>query len=90
MSTRLDDDGLRAVLSAAYRDAGLTPGGANLGRDVEVVVRAGAEHDFTFVLNHGTEPASVPVTGDELLTGTPVDGWLKVPAGEVAVVRSSH
>jgi len=91
VSTRLDDDGLRTVLAAASRDAGLAPDAPGaLGRDVEVVVRSGAGHDYTFVLNHGTEPASVPATGDELLTGTTVDGWLKVPAGEVAVVRSVH
>ncbi|MGC5168031.1 beta-galactosidase [Luteimicrobium sp. DT211] len=91
VSTRLDDDGLRAVLAAAYQDAGLAPRdglGAGTGRDVEIVERTGDGRLYTFVLNHGTEPASVPVTGDELLTGSTVDGWLKVPAGEVAVVRS--
>jgi len=90
VSTRLDDDGLRAVLAAAYRDAGLAPREPGVGRDVEIVVRRGGEHDYTFVLNHGAEPASVAATGDELLAGTPVDGWLKVPAGEVAVVRSTR
>jgi beta-galactosidase len=40
-----------------------------------------------FVVNHGTRDVEHAVTGLELVTGTEVDGLLRVPAGDVRVVR---
>jgi beta-galactosidase len=51
---------------------------------VEVVRRG----PFVFVVNRTDTEASVPVTGTDLLTGSPTDGVAKVAPGGVAVVRA--
>ncbi|WP_194239529.1 beta-galactosidase [Pseudactinotalea terrae] len=82
-----DMAGLAAVLAPAYRDAGLA------GTDqpgVEVVTRTGAEHSFTFVINHTGQAARVPVHGHDALLGhAPVGGILAVDPGDVAVIRAA-
>lgn len=87
ISTRLDAEGLRTVMTDVYRDAGLTASGRPEG--LEVVVRRGGTADFSIAINHRDEDAVLDVTGVELLSGTPVDGSLVVPAGGVAVVRTN-
>ncbi|GJF30816.1 beta-galactosidase [Kitasatospora sp. NE20-6] len=87
VSTRLDASGLDAVLALACADAGLPA--RDLPRDVEVVERVGATGRYLFAVNHTGADARIPLPGGgtELLTGTPVDGHLDVPAGATRVVR---
>jgi beta-galactosidase len=63
--------------------AGL-PGAAG---DVELVRREGG---WLFALNHGDAEHEVEVTGTEVLSGKPVDGAWAVPAGGVAVFRTTE
>jgi beta-galactosidase len=89
VATRLDDDGVRALLRRVLDEAGVEPV-VPTRPGVEVVRRTGPERSYVFVINHTEEQASVPVTGTELLTGTPVAGDLGVPAGAVRVVRETR
>ncbi|WP_318205059.1 beta-galactosidase [Streptomyces sp. SCL15-4] len=88
VSTRLDVQGLDALLARAADDAGLAPR-AELPRDVEVVRRSGETGTFLFVINHTAGDTKVPLAapGTELLTGERAAGRLAVPAGAVRVVR---
>ncbi|KOX11104.1 beta-galactosidase [Streptomyces sp. NRRL B-3648] len=88
VSTRLDAQGLDAVLGWAADDAGLAPR-AGLPRDVEVVRRRGESGTYLFVINHTAGDTKVPLDapGTELLTGERAAGRLAVPAGAVRVVR---
>ncbi|MEU4192407.1 beta-galactosidase trimerization domain-containing protein [Kribbella sp. NPDC026611] len=75
VSTELDD-------STVARLAGWSPS------RVETVRRSAGGTTWTFLLNHGAEDADVLADGIELVSGTPVEGQLRVPAGGYAVVRS--
>jgi beta-galactosidase len=84
VSTRLEDAGLGAVLAHAYADAGLAP---EPTPDLEVVRRRAGDAEYVFAINHAAAEAAVPGGGLDLLTGTEVDGPVKVPAGGVVVLR---
>ncbi|MGW2460801.1 beta-galactosidase [Streptomyces sp. NPDC001761] len=88
VSTRLDAQGLDALIGRAADDAGLAPR-AGLPRDVEVVRRRGDSGTYLFVVNHTAGDTKVPLDtpGTELLTGERAAGRLAVPAGAVRVVR---
>lgn len=88
VSTRLDAQGLDALVGWAADDAGLAPR-ADLPRDVEVVRRHGDSGTYLFVINHTAGDTKVPLDapGTELLTGEAAAGRLAVPAGAVRVVR---
>ncbi|POX59617.1 beta-galactosidase [Streptomyces sp. Ru62] len=88
VSTRLDAQGLDAVIGWAADDARLAPR-ADLPRDVEVVRRRGDSGSYLFVINHTAGDTKVPLDtpGTELLTGEHAMGRLAVPAGAVRVVR---
>ena len=88
VSTHLTGAGLAAVLHRAYADAGLAA--SELPDDVEVVVRHGDRADYVVAVNHTEESVAVPAEGTDLLSGEPVAGAVKVPAGGVAVVRTTH
>ncbi|MBD3942444.1 beta-galactosidase [Microbacterium sp. NEAU-LLC] len=85
LSTRLDAEGLRTVMTEVYADAGVTPAAHPEG--LEVVLRRGDDAEFAVAINHRDEPATFPATGVELISGAAVDGTLTVPAGGLAVVR---
>jgi len=87
LSTRLRGEHLDHVLVRACADAGVPTARADLPSSVEVVRRVGADASYLFAINHGDTDAAVPVAGTEILTGEVCDGSLKVPAGEVRVVR---
>ncbi|MEO3743084.1 beta-galactosidase [Plantactinospora sp. B5E13] len=88
VSTRLDAANLAPVLRAAYRDAGIVgPDGVPDG--VEVVRREGADGSrFLVAVNHTDEDVELPVTGTDLVDNTGYDGLLRLPAGEVRVLRT--
>jgi beta-galactosidase len=85
VSTRLRGAHLDPVLRQAYADAGLTTPDAPDG--VELVRRVAADASYLIAINHTATDATVPVRGDELLTGAACPGPLLVPAGEVRIVR---
>lgn len=85
VSTELAEQPYQALLDEALGAAGVDGGGLPAG--VEVVRRCTADREWRFVLNHTAEPATVPATGVELLTGSPVATAVTVPAGGFAVVR---
>ncbi|AYF97809.1 beta-galactosidase [Protaetiibacter intestinalis] len=86
LSTRLDADGLAAVMAEVYADAGLAPAGQPDG--VELVTRRGPDADYLIAINHRDTAAQLAASGRELLTDTPVEGVLELPGGTVAVVRT--
>lgn len=88
LSTRLDADGLAAVMTQVYADAGIAPAGLPVG--VEAVRRRGADADYLVAINHGTETVSLSVSGVDLLTQSPADGMLELAGGDVAVIRTPH
>ena len=54
---------------------------------MEVVRRAAAGMSWMFVLNHSAVEQRVPARGVDLVTGLPVDGEARIPAGGYAVIR---
>jgi beta-galactosidase len=84
ISTRLTADLLGQVLTEACAGAGVA---FRPGDGVEVVLRRDEQHTFVTVINHGDHEAELPVSGLELLTGARCAASLRVPAGEVRVVR---
>ncbi|WP_405375338.1 MULTISPECIES: beta-galactosidase [unclassified Microbacterium] len=88
VSTRPDADGLRAIMSDVYADAGIAPRGTPAG--VETIVRHGEEADFLVAINHGADEASIPTSGVDLLTQEEIRGTLVLAGGDVAVVRLPH
>ncbi|MFI6932874.1 beta-galactosidase [Streptomyces sp. NPDC050287] len=88
VSTRLDTQGLDALLGWAIEDAGVGTR-ADLPRDVEVVHRTGESGTYVFAINHTASDVKVPLEagGTELLTGERATGRLPLPAGAVRVVR---
>ncbi len=80
VATRLDEAATAALADRIAREAGVARAG---GAGVEVVRR----DRHVFVLNRTAEPATVPATGVDLLTGTPCHGTVTVAPGSAAVVR---
>lgn len=87
ISTRLDADGLNAVMQQVYADAGIQV--SELPEDLEVMVRNGQDADFRIVVNHADQDAVLPVSGRNLLGGTADQDSFTIPAGGVAVIRST-
>jgi len=88
ISTRPDADGLAAIMSEVYADAGIAPAAVAAG--VELVRRRGADADYTIAINHATVTVSLSISGTELLTQTVSEGTLEIAGGDVAVVRTPH
>jgi beta-galactosidase len=87
VATELRPDALRDVVREAGRAAGVRPLGPEGDGSVEVVRRSDGHRGYLFVVNHGTCDVEHPATGVELVTGDAVHGQLRIPAGEVRVVR---
>ncbi|ACZ31169.1 Beta-galactosidase [Xylanimonas cellulosilytica DSM 15894] len=90
LSTVLDADALAPLMQRVYADAGVVP--SDLPEDVEVLHRVGEGTEWTVAINHTDADAAVPVgTGAmDALSGAAVDGAVKVPAGEVRVLRRAR
>jgi beta-galactosidase len=84
VATRLDDEATGRLLAGVCEEAGVRPALEGLPAGVEAVRRRG-EHDYLFLLNHGSEPVTVPVSGVDLLSGR--DGAVELEPFGVAVVR---
>jgi beta-galactosidase len=87
LATRLNATGLRRVLVDVYRDAGLTP--PEYPEGLEVVTRRGTDADYVIAVNHLDQPATLAVTGKDLLSGTEITDRCDVAAGDVVVVRTT-
>ena len=83
VSTRLDPEGLRAVLD----EIAPPPVIEGLPEDVEVLRRTGDRGSFLIAVNHTGEEVDVPAQGVDLVGGTRVEQALTVPAGGVRVLR---
>ncbi|WP_248958825.1 beta-galactosidase [Sphaerisporangium perillae] len=84
LSTRLDDDAYAGILAAAGLPASPAPAG------VELVRRGGEGASWLFALNHTSERQEVKASGTDLLTGSPIDGILRLAPGGFAVIRMPH
>ena len=73
---------LLALALAACTTTATTPKGTLAGSQVETVRRG----DLTFVINHGTDDATLSIEGTDLLGGAAASGRVLPPQG-VAVVR---
>ncbi|TDC76074.1 beta-galactosidase [Micromonospora sp. KC606] len=85
-ATRLDEAATDRLVARLLAESGARPP-AVAPTGVEVVRRRGTDASWLFVINHTDAEARLDVTGAELLTATSCPGELRVPAGEVAVVR---
>ncbi|MDQ0933059.1 beta-galactosidase [Streptomyces turgidiscabies] len=85
LSTLPEPDALRDLLTRIGADAGIRPVLDALPAGVEAVRRG----ELLFVLNHGTEPVTVPVPGvhRDLLTGATVSDEVSLGRYGVAVLK---
>ncbi|MEP6844083.1 MAG: beta-galactosidase [Pseudolysinimonas sp.] len=86
VGTALPAAGMTEFLEALVAEHGVRTNPL-ASQTLEIVERSDGGQSWLFVINHGTEPAEVEVTGVELLSQAPIDGRLTVLAGKVAVVR---
>jgi beta-galactosidase len=87
LATELRADALRDVVREAIRTAGVRPLGPEGDGSVEVVRRRADRRSYLFVINHGTDEIQYAATGTDLVTGDVVRGLVRVPAGDVRVIR---
>ena len=87
-ATVLDDDGLLALMRQLAAEAGVPL--VEVGYDVDVVTRRTASDDFTFVINHRSEPITVPYAGLDLVSGETITDATPLAAGAVRVVVSER
>ncbi|MEV0722299.1 beta-galactosidase [Micromonospora purpureochromogenes] len=89
VGTRLDEAATDRLVGRLLAEAGARPPVA-APSGVEVVRRRDGDRSWLFVINHTDADVQLDVTGTELLGGARCTGELRVPAGEVAVVREEH
>ncbi|MEU4714847.1 beta-galactosidase [Micromonospora purpureochromogenes] len=89
VGTRLDEAATDRLVARLLAEAGARPPVA-APTGVEVVRRRDGDRSWLFVINHTDAEVRLEVTGTELLGGARCTGELRVPAGEVAVVREGH
>ncbi|UKA66164.1 beta-galactosidase [Arthrobacter sp. FW306-05-C] len=87
LATALDQAALRHTVSEAAAGAGVVAYESAPG--LEVVVRAGLDHDYTFLINHTEEEHKYAARGHELIAGEEVATAVAIPAGAVRVVRTA-
>ncbi|QNE16921.1 beta-galactosidase [Kribbella qitaiheensis] len=86
VSTQLDDDAYRSLVTKVTREAGVDD--PELAAGVEMVRRRSGATTWTFLINHGDAEAVVPIAGYELLSSAEITGQLVLAAGAQAVVRN--
>jgi beta-galactosidase len=86
---RLDQPGTDHLVGRLLAEAGIEPVTATRP-GVETVRRVGdGGESWVFVVNHTDTPATLPLTGHDLVRDRPARGVLVVDPGDVAVVRES-
>jgi beta-galactosidase len=84
---RMDENGTARLVDRLVAEAGVTPVTATRP-GVEVVRRVADDgRSWVFALNHTDMPATLSLTGHDLVSGRPVNGALHLDKGGVAVVR---
>jgi len=87
LACRLDQAGIDDLVGRLLAEAGVAPA-APTRPGVEVVRRqADGGRSWVFVINHTDAPASVALSGHELLSGRDTGGSVTLEGGGVAVVR---
>ena len=91
VGTRLSREGLSDVLGRAMNDAHVAPvlGLATWPAGLDAVRRQGAGGSYLFAVNHGSDPARVPVKGTDLVTGHEWTMDTTLAAGDLAVIREA-
>ena len=91
VGTRLPREGFKDVLGRAMNDAHVAPvlGLATWPAGLDAVRRQGAGGSYLFAINHGSEPALVPVEGTDLVTGNDWTMDTTLAAGDLAVIREA-
>lgn len=86
LSACLDEQGMVAFLSEAFRSGNIPVTGA-APDGVEKVVRSGADRDYTFILNRSDEPVAVEVAPEAeiLLSDSPAGSAHIIPARGVLI-----
>lgn len=92
LSTQPDSAGLAAVLGRVISASGVSPVATwePASRDIDVVRRAAPGASWLFALNHGEQAVAIPASGQDLVAGNRVDGYLHLPGGGYAVVREDR
>ncbi|NYE95596.1 beta-galactosidase [Psychromicrobium silvestre] len=85
VGTQLNREGLDEVLGLIGAD--IAPAVSGLPAEVEAVKRMREGQEWLFVINHGTQQVETALNGFELLSGTELNGELRLQAGRTAVVR---
>jgi beta-galactosidase len=85
VGTRLDQDGLEALLAPVLAAAGVA-GELGLPAEVEAVRRHRDGRSYLFLVNHGDAEARVAAVGSDLLDGSDHDGAVVLPPGGVRVL----
>jgi beta-galactosidase len=86
LATRPDPAGLAGILDRAAAAAGL-PAPAPAPPGVEIVRRTDGNTSWLFLINHRSDPVTVPGRGQDLLTGRVHDRAVALPPAGVAVLR---
>ncbi len=89
VACRLDQDSADELIGRLLAEAGVEPVTRTVP-GVEVTRRrASEEASWVFVINHTTAPATLELSGHELIADQAVTGQLTIAAGGVAVVRET-
>jgi beta-galactosidase len=87
LATRLDLDGIDARVGRVLVEAGVDPVVPPAPGLEATRRRSGDGRSWVFLVNHGTEPLEVAVSGRDLVSSQRADGLLSLGAGAVAVVE---
>ncbi len=84
------DEALLTGLATHWSALDELPAPADLSIGIEQVVRQGADHRLTFLINHQDSAVTIPhpPAGHDLISDAPVSGPLTLEPNGVAVVRS--
>jgi beta-galactosidase len=92
VTTALDADTNERLLGSICGNAAVTTRDTTIGpimpaAGIETVRRRGDNASYLFIINHTDREVDVTATGDDMLSGMPIAGTLKLSAGDVAVIR---
>jgi beta-galactosidase len=87
LSTLPDDATLGGLLDDVLAAASVDPAVSDLPRGVEAVRRSDGSRSWLFLLNHTDVEQIVSASGYDLVTGTDIDGSVRLAAGATAVIR---
>jgi beta-galactosidase len=90
VSARMVQESWDAFVAARLTEHGVGPVVPEaVGTGLEAIRRRGAAGTYLFLLHHGDRPVRVTGQGHDLVTDTPTDTGIVVPAGGYAVIRET-